>query len=36
MLLAARDIKGSMKWVDENKGDELINNEMVKTSYLGA
>ena len=30
MLLAARDIKGSMKWVDENKGDELINKSMEK------
>ena len=25
MLLAARDIRGSMEWVKENKGDELIN-----------
>ena len=30
MLLAARDIKGSMKWVDENKNDELINKSMEK------
>ncbi len=30
MLLAARDIKGSMKWVEENKGDELINKSMEK------
>ena len=30
MLLAARDIKGSLKWVDENKGDELINKSMEK------
>lgn len=30
MLLAARDIKGSMKWVDDNKGDELINKSMEK------
>lgn len=30
MLLAARDIKGSMKWVDENRGDELINKSMEK------
>ena len=30
MLLAARDIKGSMKWVDENKGDVLINKSMEK------
>ena len=30
MLLAARDIKGSMKWVDENKSDELINKSMEK------
>ena len=30
MLLAARDIKGSMKWVEENRGDELINKSMEK------
>ena len=30
MLLAARDIRGSMKWVEENKGDELINKSMEK------
>ncbi len=30
MLLAARDIKGSMKWVEDNKGDELINKSMEK------
>ena len=30
MLLAARDIKGSMNWVEENKGDELINKSMEK------
>lgn len=30
MLLASRDIKGSMKWVEENKNDELINKTMEK------
>ena len=30
MLLAARDIKGSMAWVDENKEDVLINKSMEK------
>lgn len=30
MLLAARDIRGSMKWVEENKSDELINKTMEK------
>lgn len=30
MLLAARDIRGSMEWVQENKGDELINKSMEK------
>jgi D-3-phosphoglycerate dehydrogenase len=30
MLLAARDIRGSMEWVKENKGDELINKSMEK------
>jgi len=30
MLLAARDIRGSMEWVKANKGDELINKSMEK------
>lgn len=30
MLLAARDIRGSMEWVKENKGDELIYKSMEK------
>ncbi len=30
MLLVARDIRGSMEWVKENKGDELINKSMEK------
>lgn len=30
MLLAARDIRGSMEWVKENKEDELINKTMEK------
>lgn len=30
MLLAARDIRGSMEWVKENKGDQLINKSMEK------
>ena len=30
MLLAARDIRGSMEWVQQNKGDELINKSMEK------
>jgi len=30
MLLAARDIRGSMEWVKENKDDELINKSMEK------
>ncbi len=30
MLLAARDLRGSMEWVKENKGDELINKSMEK------
>ena len=30
MLLAARDIKGSMNWVDSNKDDVLINKSMEK------
>ena len=37
MLLAARDIKGSMKWVEENKGDETINKTMekAKSAFAG-
>mgnify|MGYP003289571651 CR=1 FL=1 len=37
MLLAARDIKGSMKWVEDNKGDELINKSMekAKSAFAG-
>ena len=30
MLLAARDIRGSMEWVKANKDDELINKSMEK------
>ena len=30
MLLAARDIPGSMEWVKANKGDEAINKSMEK------
>lgn len=30
MLLAARDIRGSMEWVKANKGDEAINKSMEK------
>ena len=30
LILAARDAKGGMKWVDENKGDENINKTMEK------
>ena len=30
MLLAARDIRGSMEWVKENKGDPEINKSMEK------
>ena len=30
MLLAARDLRGSMEWVKDNKGDELINKSMEK------
>lgn len=30
MLLAARDIRGSMEWVKVNKDDELINKSMEK------
>ena len=37
MLLAARDIRGSMDWVQENKGDELIYKSMEKAkgAYAG-
>lgn len=37
MLLAARDIRGSMEWVKENRGDELINKSMEKAkgAYAG-
>lgn len=37
MLLAARDIRGSMKWVEDNKGDELINKSMekAKSAFAG-
>lgn len=37
MLLAARDIKGSMQWVEENKNDELVNKSMekVKGAFAG-
>ena len=37
MLLAARDIRGSMEWVKANKGDELINKSMekVKSAFAG-
>ena len=28
MLLAARDLRGSMEWVKANKDDELINKSM--------
>ena len=30
MILAARDAKGGMKWIDENKGDENIGKTMEK------
>ena len=30
MLMAARDIRGSMEWVKDNKEDELINKSMEK------
>lgn len=30
MLLAARDLRGGMAWVDANKGDEAINKTMEK------
>ena len=37
MLLAARDIRGSMEWVKENKGDEAINKSMekAKSAFAG-
>ena len=37
MLLAARDLRGSMEWVKANKGDELINKSMEKAkgSFAG-
>lgn len=37
MLLAARDIRGSMEWVKANKGDEAINKSMEKAkgSFAG-
>ena len=37
MLLAARDLRGSMEWVIANKGDELINKSMEKAkgAYAG-
>ena len=37
MLLAARDIRGSMEWVKENKGDPEINKTMekAKSAYAG-
>ena len=37
MLLAARDICGSMEWVQNNKGDELINKSMekAKSAFAG-
>ena len=37
MLLAARDLRGSMEWVKENKSDELINKSMEKAkgAYAG-
>ena len=37
MLLAARDIRGSMEWVQANKGDELINKSMekAKSAFAG-
>ena len=37
MLLAARDIRGSMEWVKANKGDELINKSMekAKSAFAG-
>ena len=37
MLLAARDIRGSMEWVKANKDDELINKSMekAKSAFAG-
>ena len=37
MLLAARDIRGSMEWVKENKGDSEINKTMekAKSAFAG-
>ena len=37
MLLAARDIRGSMEWVKANNGDELINKSMekAKSAFAG-
>ena len=37
MLLAARDIRGSMEWVKANKEDELINKSMekAKSAFAG-
>ena len=37
MLLAARDIRGSMEWVRENKGDPEINKTMekAKSAFAG-
>lgn len=37
MLLAARDIRGSMEWVKENKGDPEINKTMekAKSAFAG-
>lgn len=37
MLLAARDLRGSMKWVQDNKGDESINKSMekAKSAFAG-
>lgn len=37
MLLASRDIKGSMKWVEDNKNDEFINKSMekAKSAFAG-
>ena len=37
MLLAARDLRGSMEWVKANKEDELINKSMEKAkgAYAG-
>ena len=37
MLLAARDLRGSMEWVKENKGDPEINKTMekAKSAYAG-